>query len=72
MAREKRELVEVSPRDGLQNEPDIVSTANKLALIEKIDTGIDLDAAIDAAKFMGGVIGRATPVMVSRAPKWPA
>jgi hydroxymethylglutaryl-CoA lyase len=28
------ELLEVSPRDGLQNEPDIVSTENKLALID--------------------------------------
>lgn len=36
MAKEKLELVEVSPRDGLQNEPDIVSTQNKLALIAKV------------------------------------
>ena len=36
MAREKLELVEVSPRDGLQNEPDIVSTENKLDLIRRI------------------------------------
>lgn len=36
MAREKLELVEVSPRDGLQNEPDIVSTENKLTLIGKV------------------------------------
>jgi hydroxymethylglutaryl-CoA lyase len=36
MAKEKLELVEVSPRDGLQNEPDVVSTENKLALIAKI------------------------------------
>jgi len=35
------------------------------------DTGVDLDAAIAAAKFIGGVLGRATPGMVSRAPKWP-
>jgi hydroxymethylglutaryl-CoA lyase len=34
--KEKLELVEVSPRDGLQNEPDIVSTDNKLALIDRI------------------------------------
>jgi hydroxymethylglutaryl-CoA lyase len=34
--REKLELVEVSPRDGLQNEPEIVSTENKLRLIEHI------------------------------------
>lgn len=36
------------------------------------DTGVDLDKAIDAAKFIGGVLGRATPGMVSRAPKWPS
>lgn len=30
------ELVEVGPRDGLQNEPDIVSTADKLALIQRM------------------------------------
>ncbi len=34
------ELVEVGPRDGLQNEPDIVATSDKLALIEQmIDYG---------------------------------
>ena len=36
------------------------------------DTGVDLDRAVDAAKFIGGVLGRATPGMVSRAPKWPS
>ena len=36
MAKDRLELVEVSPRDGLQNEPDIVSTENKLALIDHI------------------------------------
>lgn len=35
------------------------------------DTGVDLDRAIEAAKFIGGVLGRKTPGMVSRAPKWP-
>ena len=29
------EMLEVSPRDGLQNEPEMVSTADKLALIER-------------------------------------
>ncbi len=34
------ELVEVGPRDGLQNEPDIISTEDKLALINRmIDYG---------------------------------
>lgn len=34
------EFVEVGPRDGLQNEPEMVATADKLALIEKaIDAG---------------------------------
>ncbi|HRK64514.1 MAG TPA: hydroxymethylglutaryl-CoA lyase, partial [Terricaulis sp.] len=50
MAREKLELVEVSPRDGLQNEPDIVSTANKLALIGKIiDAGF---TRLEAGSFV--------------------
>jgi hydroxymethylglutaryl-CoA lyase len=35
------------------------------------DTGVDLDGAVEAARFIGGVLGRATPGMVSRAPKWP-
>lgn len=35
------------------------------------DTGVDLDAAIEAAQFIGGVLGKKTPGMVSRAPKWP-
>lgn len=29
------EIVEVGPRDGLQNEPEIISTENKVALIER-------------------------------------
>ncbi len=36
------------------------------------DTGVELDKAVDAAKFIGGVLGRPTPGMVSRAPKWPS
>ena len=36
------------------------------------DTGVDLDRAIEAAHFIGGVLGRKTPGMVSRAPKWPS
>ncbi|QJB69508.1 hydroxymethylglutaryl-CoA lyase [Parasphingorhabdus halotolerans] len=34
-------IVEVGPRDGLQNEPDIISTADKLQMIERmIDAGV--------------------------------
>jgi hydroxymethylglutaryl-CoA lyase len=36
MSKPKLELVEVSPRDGLQNEPEILGTETKLALIERI------------------------------------
>ena len=36
------------------------------------DTGVDLAAAIEAAQFIGGVLGRKTPGMVSRAPRWPS
>jgi len=44
------ELVEVGPRDGLQNEPDIVRTANKLSLIERI---IDFGARrIEVSSFV--------------------
>lgn len=35
------EILEVGPRDGLQNEPDIISTADKLQLINNmIDAGV--------------------------------
>jgi len=36
------------------------------------DTGIDLDRAIETAKFIGSVLGKPTPGMVSRAPRWPS
>ncbi|QUL36949.1 hydroxymethylglutaryl-CoA lyase [Erythrobacter sp. JK5] len=36
MTRNSIELVEVGPRDGLQNEPDIVPSADKIALIERM------------------------------------
>ena len=40
MSRNVR-LVEVGPRDGLQNEPEIISTADKIALIERLyDAGM--------------------------------
>lgn len=35
---ESIEILEVSPRDGLQNEPEIVSTADKIALIGRLST----------------------------------
>jgi len=44
------ELVEVSPRDGLQNEPGVFSTANKLALIQRaLDAGV---GRIEVASFV--------------------
>ena len=40
MAMSSIQIVEVGPRDGLQNEPDIVSTADKLEMIGRmIDAG---------------------------------
>jgi len=36
MASDMIELVEVGPRDGLQNEPEIISTADKVTLIGKM------------------------------------
>ena len=50
MSNDSIELVEVGPRDGLQNEPDIVSTADKLALIGRM---IDYGARrIEVASFV--------------------
>lgn len=44
------EIVEVSPRDGLQNEPEIISTTNKIALINNaLDCGIK---RIEVASFV--------------------
>ena len=43
-------LVEVGPRDGLQNEPDPVPTEVKIALIDRLaDSGL---AVIEAASFV--------------------
>ena len=36
MGRDNIELVEVGPRDGLQNEPDIIATETKLELIKRM------------------------------------
>lgn len=51
-----------------------VPTEDLLYMFDRMgfDTGVDLDRAIEAAQFIGGVLGRKTPGMVSRAPKWPA
>lgn len=50
-----------------------VPTEDLVYMFERMgfDTGINLDFAVDTAKFIGGMLGRATPGMVSRAPKWP-
>src|SRR5215470_7844310 len=43
-------LVEVSPRDGLQNEPGVVPTAVKIELIDRLsEAGL---AAIEATSFV--------------------
>jgi len=51
-----------------------VPTEDLLYMFDRMgfDTGVDLDAAIEAAQFIGGVLGRKTPGMVSRAPRWPS
>lgn len=50
MAAASVEIVEVSPRDGLQNEPEIVSTETKIALINRaIDCGF---RRIEVASFV--------------------
>ncbi|MEM6972272.1 MAG: hydroxymethylglutaryl-CoA lyase [Pseudomonadota bacterium] len=55
-------IVEVGPRDGLQNEPDPIATADKIALIDALSaTGL---ARIEAAAF---VSPRAVPQMADGA-----
>lgn len=47
---DKVEIIEVSPRDGLQNEAQIISTENKIALINRaLDLGIK---RIEVASFV--------------------
>lgn len=46
---------------------DLVYMLNRM----KIDTGIDLAAAIDAARWLEGVIGRTNPAMLGRAGIFP-
>lgn len=50
-----------------------VPTEDMLYMLNRMgfDTGVDLGSAIDTAQFIAGVLGRKTPGMVSRAPKWP-
>ena len=44
------EILEVGPRDGLQNEPEVVSTADKLGMIERmVDAGV---RRIEVASFV--------------------
>jgi hydroxymethylglutaryl-CoA lyase len=44
------EIVEVGPRDGLQNEPDIIATASKVALIARaVEAGV---RRIEVASFV--------------------
>ncbi len=51
-----------------------VPTEDMLYMFERMgfDTGVDLDAAIEAARFIGAAFGKATPGMVSRAPRFPS
>lgn len=52
------EIVEVGPRDGLQNEPEIVGTADKLALIADL-----LDAGVRRMEVASFVNPRRVPQM---------
>jgi hydroxymethylglutaryl-CoA lyase len=51
-----------------------VATEDVVYLLERtgIATGVSLDGAIAAARFIGGALGTATPGMVSRAGGFPA
>lgn len=51
-----------------------VPTEDLVYMFERMgmDTGVDLDGAISAARFIGQALGKATPGMVSRAGGFPA
>lgn len=50
MSQAHVEILEVGPRDGLQNEPEIISTEHKLAMIDRmIDAGV---RRIEVASFV--------------------
>ena len=47
---EKITIVEVGPRDGLQNEPQTISVETKIALVEKLaDAGCSI---VEAGAFV--------------------
>lgn len=65
------EIVEVSPRDGLQNDPAMLSTASKIALINRcIDAGV---RRVEVASFVNPnrvpQMADAEPVLAGLAPK---
>ncbi len=63
-------LVDVGPRDGLQNEPGSIDIATKVALIERLgDAGL---SAIEAASFTDGLIQtiHAWPSSPPATPEW--
>ena len=60
------ELVEVSPRDGLQNEPGIFSTDNKLELIRRKSASTVLAAYETALGSSEGI--KITPQTISEPP----
>jgi len=77
-------IVEVGPRDGLQNEPEIVPASVKLALIEKLlDAGLRVIEAgafvspkwvpqmADSADVLAGLIGSEKVVSLQQSPTFP-
>ncbi|MBU6267691.1 MAG: hydroxymethylglutaryl-CoA lyase [Sphingomonadales bacterium] len=50
-----------------------VATEDVLYLLARsgVATGVDLDATIDTARWLGGVMGKAMPSLLSRAGNWP-
>ena len=62
----KVKIVEVGPRDGLQNESQVLATADKITLIERLsDTGLEyIEATSFVAKKWIPQLGDAEEVMV--------
>ena len=73
-------VYEVAPRDGLQNEPDVLESEIRAELVRRlaaaglsggVETGIDLDALIAVSAWLEGGLGRRLEGQLYRAGPFP-
>lgn len=68
-----RQIVEVAPRDGLQNEAAVLSTEAKLSLIEHlgVQTGATAEAVGPATGLLASALGSPVPGPLTKAGPFP-